>query len=328
MTEGGLPRSEWGETARDIGADGGSLTKTGNRLAAAAAAPDGRGVEPYLDVFLTQKREARADSYLPAPLRKKEAALCDALDRERERLVGLLAKRKAAATAERTAALIAVAAAILDHYDTAKRRRGLLDFEDLVERTRNLLKTSSSAWVLYKLDRGIDHILVDEAQDTSPHQWEILQAISDDFFSGAGRTEQNRTFFAVGDEKQSIYSFQGARPDKFDEMHKHFAERAKAAARDFDRIDLILSFRSAAAVLGAVDRVFAHPENRRGLTHDLAGPQPHQHLRGMPGLVEIWPWSRPCRMRNRATGRCRSMWSSPAIRRSWWRAASPTASPA
>ena len=289
MREGGLPRSEWGETARTIGADGGGLTKTGNRLAAAAAAPDERRTELYLDVFLTQKREARADSYLPAPLRKKEAAICDALDRERERLVGLLAKRKAAETAERTAALIAVAAAILDHYDTAKQRRGLLDFEDLVERTRNLLKTSSSAWVLYKLDRGIDHILVDEAQDTSPHQWEILQAISDDFFSGAGRTEQNRTFFAVGDEKQSIYSFQGARPDKFDEMHRHFAQRAKAAARGFDRIDLILSFRSAAAVLGAVDRVFAHPENRRGLTHDTAGPKPHQHLRGMPGLVEVWP---------------------------------------
>ena len=289
MTVGGLPPSEWGETARSIGADGGSSTRTGNRLAAAAAAPEGRRTELYLDVFLTQTRDPRADIYLPAPLRKKQAALCKALDRERERLVGLLAKRKAAETAERTAALIAVAAAILEHYDTAKQRRGLLDFEDLVERTRNLLKTSSSAWVLYKLDRGIDHILVDEAQDTSPHQWEILQAISDDFFSGAGRTEQNRTFFAVGDEKQSIYSFQGARPDKFDEMHRHFARRARAAAREFDGIDLILSFRSAAAVLGAVDRVFAHPANRRGLTHDSAGPQPHQHLRGMPGLVEIWP---------------------------------------
>ena len=289
MIEGGLPPSEWGEMARRLGADGGALTKTGNRLAAAIAAPDRRRIASYLDVFFTQKHEARADSYLPVSLRTKEAALCDALDRERERLIGLLAKRKAAETAERTAALIAVAAAILEHYDTAKRRRGLLDFEDLVERTRNLLKTSSSAWVLYKLDRGIDHILVDEAQDTSPHQWEILQAISDDFFSGMGRTEQHRTFFAVGDEKQSIYSFQGARPDKFDEMHRHFARRAKSAAREFDGIDLILSFRSAAAVLGAVDRVFAHPANRRGLTHDSAGPQPHQHLRGMPGLVEIWP---------------------------------------
>ena len=289
MTAGGLPPSAWAETAQRIGADGGSLTKTGNRLAAAASAPDGRRVAFYLDVFFTQKRDPRADIYLPLPLRKKEAALCDALDRERERLGGLLAKRKAAETAERTAALIAVASAILDRYDTAKQRRGMLDFEDLVERTRNLLKTSSSAWVLYKLDRGIDHILVDEAQDTSPHQWEILQAISDDFFSGAGRTEQNRTFFAVGDEKQSIYSFQGARPDKFDEMHRHFARKAQAAAQDFDGIDLVLSFRSAAAVLGAVDRVFAHPENRRGLTHDPAGPQPHQHLRGMPGLVEVWP---------------------------------------
>ncbi len=289
MTDGGLPPSDVGARRRDASAPTGEASP---RPATASPPPRSRTGDASSSTSTCSSRRSarpRADSYLPAPLRKTDAALCDALDRERERLVGLLAKRKAAETAERTAALIAVSAAILDHYDTAKQRRGLLDFEDLVERTRNLLKTSSSAWVLYKLDRGIDHILVDEAQDTSPHQWEILQAISDDFFSGAGRTEQNRTFFAVGDEKQSIYSFQGARPDKFDEMHRHFARRAKAAARAFDGIDLILSFRSAAAILGAVDGVFAHPANRRGLTHDQAGPKPHQHLRRMPGLVEVWP---------------------------------------
>ena len=85
---------------------------------------------------------------------------------------------------------MAVASAILDHYDAAKRRRGLLDFEDLVERTRNLLATSSSAWVLYKLDKGIDHILVDEAQDTNEAQWTVIRALTGDFFAGAGRTWQ------------------------------------------------------------------------------------------------------------------------------------------
>ena len=289
MVEDGLPWSGWAEAARAIGADGGGPGKTGNRLMAAFDAPEGRQVEAYLDVFLTAKREARAATYLPKALRTKEPALCDALDSEQARLLGLLARRKAAETAERTAALMAVAGAILDHYDTAKRRRGLLDFEDLVERTRNLLATSSSAWVLYKLDRGIDHILVDEAQDTSPEQWEILRAVSDEFFAGAGRAPQNRTFFAVGDEKQSIYSFQGARPDMFDEMRRHFATRARGAGKPFAGVDLILSFRSAAAVLRAVDRVFAHGPNGRGLTHDADGPQPHQPLKTLPGRVEVWP---------------------------------------
>ncbi len=289
MVEGGLPWSDWAETARAIGADGGGAGKTGNRLMTAFDAPAGAQAEPYLDVFLTAKREPRAATFLSQTLRKKEPALCDALEAEGRRLLGLVARRKAAETAERTAALMAVASAILDHYDTAKRRRGLLDFEDLVERTRNLLATSSSGWVLYKLDKGIDHILVDEAQDTSPEQWEILRAVSDDFFSGAGRCPQTRTFFAVGDEKQSIYSFQGARPDMFDEMHRHFERRAREARQGFAGVDLILSFRSAAAVLQAVDRVFAHTPNGRGLTHDAAGPQPHQPLKRVPGRVELWP---------------------------------------
>jgi len=289
MADGGIPWSDWSDIARRIGADGGGAGKTGNRLAAAAEAPHGRRATPYLDVFLTAAREPRADAYLSPSLRKREPALCDALDAERARLVALVARRKAAETAERTAALIAVASAILDRYDTAKRRRGLLDFEDLIERTRNLLDTSRAAWVLYKLDRGIDHILVDEAQDTSPEQWQILRAISDEFFSGLGRSQQNRTFFAVGDEKQSIYSFQGARPDMFDEMHRHFERRARDAERRFEGVDLLLSFRSARAVLDAVDRVFAHGANGRGLTHDEAGPQKHLPLKATPGLVEIWP---------------------------------------
>ena len=289
MIGGGLPWADWAETARRIGADGGGAGKTGNRLMAAFDAPAGAQAESYLDVFLTGKREARAASYLPQALRKREPALCDALDAEGRRLLDLVARRKSAQTAERTAALMAVASAILDNYDAAKRRRGLLDFDDLVERTRNLLATSSSGWVLYKLDRGIDHILVDEAQDTSPEQWEILRAVSDDFFSGAGRPGPTRTFFAVGDEKQSIYSFQGARPDMFDEMRSYFKERAEDAEQRFAGVDLILSFRSSAAVLRAVDTVFAHAPNGIGLTHDPDGPQPHQALRRAPGRVEMWP---------------------------------------
>ena len=289
IATGELPTARWAETAQRIGADGGGPGKVGNRLTTAAFAEPAARDQAYLAVFLTTELAPRKESYLAKALRKAEPDLCALLDREQDRLVALLERRKAATTAERSAALVTVAGAILDHYDASKRRRGLLDFDDLVERTANLLATSSSAWVLYKLDRGIDHVLVDEAQDTSPEQWEILKAVTDDFFSGAGRPAQNRTIFAVGDEKQSIYSFQGARPETFAAMHQHFAERVEAAKRDFAGVDLVLSFRSTRAVLTAVDGVFAHAPNARGLVHDAASPPPHTALKAIPGLVELWP---------------------------------------
>lgn len=110
--------------------------------------------------------------------------------------------------------------------------------------------------VQYKLDQGLDHILVDEAQDTSPRQWEVIRALAEEFFAGDGAREKTRTIFAVGDEKQSIYSFQGAVPAYFAEMRKFFARRAKEAQRNFEGIELNLSFRSTPDVLGAVDKVF------------------------------------------------------------------------
>src|SRR6202012_328623 len=132
-----------------------------------------------------------------------EPALCRELDAERDRLPQVIEKLKAARTHQRSAALIAIAQAILTDYARLKSLRGKLDFSDLIERTHALLKRTDAAWVLYKLDAGIDHILVDEAQDTSPQQWEILRKIAEDFTAGRGQRESVRTFFAVGDEKQS-----------------------------------------------------------------------------------------------------------------------------
>ncbi len=287
IVQAGIPPAEWLGIAHRLGADGSSKPTTGNRLAHAAASSVAARCDAYLDVFLT-KGKPRDDKYLVKALRAAEPALCARLDAERDRVHDLAERRKAARLVEGTAALLTVAAAVLKHYDIAKGRRGLLDFDDLTERTRTLLKRSEAAWVLYKLDSGIDHILVDEAQDTSPEQWEILQAISGDFFAGAGVPRPARTFFAVGDEKQSIYSFQGARPDMFDRMRRHFGAAAKGASQTFEDVGLLLSFRSARAVLQAVDRVFAHPPNARGLTSE-AVPPPHEALRQFPGTVEVWP---------------------------------------
>ena len=132
-------------------------------------------------------------------------------------MCALIDKRKAARAAERTSALFTLAAEIHARVEQAKMRLGALDFQDLIDKTLALLSRGDTAWVLYKLDRGIDHVLIDEAQDTNPEQWEILRKITEDFTAGAGaRGERVRTLFAVGDPKQSIYGFQGAAPQQFE----------------------------------------------------------------------------------------------------------------
>src|SRR5690606_12633405 len=186
---------------------------------------------------------------------------------EQDRLVKLMARLRALRVAEATEAIMAIAVAILEAFGEEKRARALLDYDDLIAKTRALLTTSSMApWVLYKLDGGIDHILVDEAQDTSPEQWDVVARIADEFLSGSGARDVVRTIFAVGDEKQSIFSFQGADPARFDDMKRYFEKRVRAAELLWDYVPLTRSFRSVPEVLGAVDRVFALEEARNGLT--------------------------------------------------------------
>lgn len=190
---------------------------------------------------------------------------------------------------ESTIDVLAIADALIGRYETLKRERGFLDFEDLIDRTaRLMMRTGASLWVRYKLDQGIDHILVDEAQDTSPAQWDVIRALADEFFAGDTAREEARTVFAVGDEKQSIYSFQGADPEGFADTRDHFARLTNEARRRFASVELQVSFRSTQAVLDAVDRVFAVERNRAGLTREGL-PTRHVSLRaGAPGRVEVW----------------------------------------
>ncbi|MBP0617840.1 double-strand break repair helicase AddA [Jiella mangrovi] len=175
-------------------------------------------------------------------------------------------------------------------YAALKRRRGRLDFTDLIAHTADLLLRSEAAsWVHYKLDQGIDHILIDEAQDTSPRQWQVMRELASEFFAGEGRHNRRRTLFAVGDEKQSIYSFQGASPHMFDEERRQVQRRADEAGLSFEAIQLNRSFRTVTTVLEAVDRVFADPDNRKGLSSGDEAPVHSAARRDGPGLVELWP---------------------------------------
>ncbi|WP_210496145.1 double-strand break repair helicase AddA [Microvirga antarctica] len=291
MLEGGIPPAEWLGLAAELRTGKATDEARASGLSAAfgARAHDER-LAHYLDVFFTKDRTPRKSSAFltkAVPLSVTERMLA-----EQTRLVGLQSKAKAALALQRTAALFTLAAEIGARVDQAKARHGALDFQDLIDKTLALLSRGDAAWVLYKLDRGIDHVLVDEAQDTNPEQWEILDRITADFTAGAGAGGTRvRTLFAVGDPKQSIYGFQGADPQEFEASRKKWKRKLDAAELAFADVRLTLSFRSTPAVLSAVDATFAVESHFRGLSfEDQAIGTVHESARPqVPGLVELWP---------------------------------------
>ncbi|WP_208435518.1 double-strand break repair helicase AddA [Bartonella phoceensis] len=174
-------------------------------------------------------------------------------------------------------------------YANLKKANGLLDFDDLIERTLYLLqRKGASQWVHYKLDNGLDHILLDEAQDTNPEQWQIIQLLAQEFFTGYSQRTNTRTLFAVGDEKQSIYSFQGAVPENFATNGQIIQKKAQQTKQKFEKIQLNYSFRSTADVLKSVDLVFETPENYKGLSAENTKTV-HEAIRvHSPGEVIVW----------------------------------------
>ncbi|WP_168201574.1 double-strand break repair helicase AddA [Phreatobacter aquaticus] len=287
-----LAASEWLSVALSLE----SLPKAGagDRDAAARLRRAAGGeTDAYLAMFLTQAG-SRRKTIVTKAVQTTFPDLGQRLDREAERIVAWDMKRKAVAMRDRTAALLTLAVAVHSRVEAAKAARGALDFDDLVIRTRALFGKVDARWILYKLDQGIDHILVDEAQDTSPVQWELVAELVAEFTSGEGARPGDRTLFVVGDEKQSIYSFQGAEPAHFALMRRKFEADFRKASKRFETVPLHFSFRSTAAVLGAVDTVFEAPDARRGLVFDDDVAPTHSVARvGAPGSVELWPAVEP-----------------------------------
>ncbi|MFN4057739.1 MAG: double-strand break repair helicase AddA [Roseinatronobacter sp.] len=199
------------------------------------------------------------------------------------------------AALERALAVHRFARHFLPAYAAAKAARGALDFDDLIARTGALLTDPSVAqWVLFKLDGGVDHILVDEAQDTSPGQWRVIENLTQEFTAGQGARDTTRTLFVVGDKKQSIYSFQGADLAAFDAMQAQFRTRLAAVGLRLNEAALEHSFRSSDAVLRVVDQSFP-PDQAEG----LGGPPRHLAFQAaMPGRVDIWPLVDPAAKRD------------------------------
>jgi ATP-dependent helicase/nuclease subunit A len=257
-------------------------------LALRRALLTGKG-EKYKDFVTKQFATTRRD-------------LTSALEAFIDRFLAALDRYRAADAAEICHAVLVLADAARKEYDAAKRARGTLDYDDLIVETLALLKHKSAAqWVLYKLDGGLDHVLIDEAQDTGPEQWEIVKLLTGEFFAGAGARREglSRTVFAVGDEKQSIFSFQGADPREFDLNRKYFLELARGAEQHLIEAPLIQSRRSAPEILSFVDAVFADEAARAGLTS--SGSQiEHEAFRAKAkGRVELWPTFKPSKEEER-----------------------------
>ena len=269
--------------------------KNGALIAGWLAAPGRRieNFERYELAFFTLKGDLRKTLIGKGSL-AAEPGSDEVLAREAERLGHLRARLDTILVAKSSAGLIRIGAAILQSYERRKRLGALLDYDDLILKTGELLsKRTMAAWVLYKLDGGIDHVLIDEAQDTNPGQWEVVKALTGEFFAGEGARREPRTIFAVGDVKQSIFGFQGADPDAFAWMREYFARHVEDAGQIWRKVDLEVSFRSTSAVLDAVDAVFAEAGARDGVAGGDETIRHRAERAGLPGLVELWPPVRP-----------------------------------
>ncbi|MEO1550718.1 MAG: double-strand break repair helicase AddA [Pseudomonadota bacterium] len=262
------------------------------RGAALAAALSGEGeaarvLEALLPNYLT--RDGHANTRLLNKALRQAVPDADGLVAAlTPRLERVEDARRAERLVTRSRVLHAFAQRFLARYAQRKAQIGRLDYDDLIARVRALLcDGAAAAWVLYKLDGGVEHILVDEAQDTSPTQWQVIQALTDEFFAGDGAQTRARTVFVVGDEKQSIYSFQGAEPEAFGTMRARFKAALEPLEAPLQDCALLYSFRSAAPVLEAVDAVFSTPDL-------MAVAEPSQHVAfktNLPGSVHVWPFS-------------------------------------
>ena len=270
---------------------GGSKTdiKAAAKLKAVFEGDLAAGFSALDSFFLTTKGEPR--KLASKALADARPDLLAALTQLQEQFCAAAERRRAARAAEWAHAALILIEAMRNDYQNAKRLRGVLDYDDLIVETRNLLHRRGAAqWVLYKLDGGIDHVLIDEAQDTSPEQWEIVQKLTEEFFAGQGRERsQHRTIFAVGDEKQSIFSFQGADPGQFEINRRHFSQVIAGAEQHLHEVPLITSRRSAPEILAFVDKVFESQAARAGLTVRDIEIEHVAYRDTAKGGTEFWP---------------------------------------
>jgi ATP-dependent helicase/nuclease subunit A len=242
--------------------------------------PDLKKFPDYKSSFLTDKNTPRK---IPGKIAED---LLEIAQQQCELILQFSEKLNSLVIANESALLLKFCDLILENYSNLKKQKALLDYDDLIIETNRLLENPDhSAFVKMKMDSGFDHILVDESQDTNAKQWNIIKALSEDFFSGLSASEKARSVFIVGDEKQSIFSFQGADINLGSEVFSHFKNRL---GENLKEISLDTSYRSTKEILAAVDKVFENEERQNAITK-LSKFNKHKAVRNGEGLIEIWP---------------------------------------
>ena len=256
--------------------------------------------ENYKKAYLRSTDGDFLKTYMTKDLALANGAALETLIKEAERVKFVTERLKAFELFENTTAILRLGDALLTTYKKRKKIHNVMDYDDLIMKVRNLLKIPGGAsWVLYKLDEGIDHILIDEAQDTNPSQWEVIRHLAFEYFAGIGTrdeqilSEHPRTIFAVGDVKQSIYSFQKADPKHFVSNGDVFMKQAQDAGLQNASVPMNLSFRSTSTILNVVDQVFKNEEDRKAISFSLDEIHHDTSRAGEAGLVEIWETIKP-----------------------------------
>lgn len=246
------------------------------------------GLDTYRSSFVTQGGLIKPNIVVQSL--RGDTANEAILDHEAARLRDLDQTRKKILIRDATGALLTVADAVLRGFADRKAALGMLDYEDQIQATMRLLCDAARApWVLYKLDGGLRHILVDEAQDTNDDQWSIIGALTDEFFAGSSARLPPRTLFAVGDRKQSIYRFQGADPAAFDAARQRYTALLRDAIPPLRGVAMETSFRSTPAVLTVVDAVLRDQVARQGVVPEGMTEAHIPHRREAAGRVMLWP---------------------------------------
>ncbi len=243
----------------------------------------------YKEIFINKSDGSSSKRLITKKIAEKNPKLEEILLKEQNRIINFVNRLSSLRIAESSSELISIAYKMLDIYSKLKQQKGYVDYNDLITKTANLLTNSNnSSWIKYKLDGNFEHILIDESQDTNHYQWNIIKAVTEDFFSGQTAVDNNRTIFVVGDEKQSIYSFQGSDPSIFSDIYFYYQEKLSSINSELKDIKLDNSFRSLPAILETVDLVFSGSEYEKAISklkkvNHLAIRNSHF------GKVEVWP---------------------------------------
>ncbi|MEQ1687819.1 MAG: UvrD-helicase domain-containing protein, partial [Sphingopyxis sp.] len=242
-------------------------------------------IDACLSALVTQKGEM-----LAAYSNEKQ---CGGVKEAAERIADLLRSMRDTArdiiTSDRLADALEVGRHYARAYQKRKHRDGCVDYDDLITHTITLLSSQQQQWIRYKLDARIDHILVDEAQDTNARQWAIVEALASEFFAGAGaKDDVLRTLFVVGDTKQAIYGFQGTSPIFFEAERGRYRQAGRDADRPFSDVAIDTNYRSSPPILKLVDTMIAMVGAEQfGL--DTARVSHEAFANTAPGSVTLWP---------------------------------------